>query len=100
MSGIPALVEQQTNLDGGHLDADLQSILRIPIERGGPHGIVGNGKDIILAWDIFTVMMEGAGKDPLTWKDNMCADTFEKAQKRYYYFYCMTCFQDGRDSFM
>ena len=102
MSGIPEEVERQTSLQGRQLDADLQSILCIPIERGGPQGIVGNGKDILLAWEIFAAMTDGAGEGdvPLTWRDNVCAVTFEKAQNKYDYYYCVTCGQEGHSSFM
>ena len=53
--GIPTMVKSSTDiraLTHSHRKR-IQDILRIPIQRGGNHGIVGNGQAVLLVWKIY-----------------------------------------------
>ena len=91
---IPTQVKDQTSLSDVRLDADFQSILRMPIQRGGDHGIVGNGKDIMGAWKILEAMkILGVDKLPASWKETVSATTFQQLgiHGRYDYYHCTAC---------
>lgn len=95
-TGAPSNVRRQTRLSGATLDSDFKAILRIPIVRGGKHGIVGNGKDIIAVWKIFGAMCTlGVERVPDNWRQNIGDAMFEEVadQIQYDYFCCGKCNQ-------
>lgn len=100
MSGIPTLVEKQTCIQSQQLDAELQSILCIPIARGGIRGIVGNAKDLLAAWKIFEEMHARQRQVPINRRYVIGLAMVERAQKHHFYFYCMACSEEGHDNFM
>ncbi|KIK76274.1 hypothetical protein PAXRUDRAFT_28982 [Paxillus rubicundulus Ve08.2h10] len=93
-------VEVQTSLPHGQLGTDLQSILRIPIQRGRGYGIIGNGKDILHVWGLLEAMKGQEANLPLCWKDAIDPDTLRQSQDSHDYYHCMECSKDGIGSFM
>ena len=78
------------------LEGDFKAILRMPIQRGGNHGIVGNGKDVMQVWKLFSAMsLLSVGKAPDNWRKTIDAVIFNEVADniRYDYFCCHTCSQ-------
>ena len=72
-------MKDQINLLDVRLDADCQSILCMPIQWSGNHGIIGNGKDIMGTGKIFEVMkILGVDKLLVSWRETISATMFQQ----------------------
>ncbi|KAN0091609.1 hypothetical protein V8E55_005175 [Tylopilus felleus] len=71
-----------------------QAILRMPIQRGGNHGVVGNGKDIMAVWKVFEAMkILGVGRVPEAWRETISAPILQQSEHcgQYNYYHCTAC---------
>ena len=81
----------------------IQEMLRIPIQRGDDHGIVGNGQMVLLAWKMYQRMKHE--KSTITeemWTQlDRAYDSLrlEIAGEKIYY-ECPTCSSKGKCSFL